>query len=64
MKSIIAGLLLFTGFQCVLSGPAGAQVGSACTSWVGTAQFLRGHMLCRGSLTVKSKGLGWSIVRR
>ena len=39
MKSIIAGLLLFAGLQCVLSGPAGAQVGSACVGWYGNINF-------------------------
>jgi YD repeat-containing protein len=42
MKSIIAGLLLVTGLQCVLSGRAAAQVGGTCTSWVGNGTLLGG----------------------
>jgi YD repeat-containing protein len=39
MKGIIAGLLLFAGLQCALSGRAAGQVGSACTSWAGNINF-------------------------
>jgi YD repeat-containing protein len=39
MKSIVAGLLMFTGLQCALSGPAAAQVGSACVGWYGNINF-------------------------
>jgi YD repeat-containing protein len=35
MKSIIAGLLLFAGLQCALSGRAAAQVGSICVGKYG-----------------------------
>ena len=63
MKSIIAGFLLFTGFQCALSGRAAAQVGSACTSWVGNGTILGGAPAVPEDLTAKSKVLGWSIAR-
>jgi hypothetical protein len=35
MKSIVAGLLLFAGLECALSGRAAAQVGSACRGLYG-----------------------------
>ena len=56
MKSIIAGFLLFTGFQCALSGRAAAQVGSACTSWVGNGTILGGAPAVPGVFNCQVEG--------
>ena len=63
MKSIIAGILLFAGLQCALSGRAAAQWAAPAPPGSAMARFLEGHLLCQGSLTAKWKGLGWSIAK-